>query len=283
LSYTKNQPEAVKANIAQTKKDTAKEIADKYNLSDRTIRRYGELAEEFDKLAETKPELFQQVKSGEKTLSEIQKEVKQEQIQKQKQEYSKKIEELAATSPEEKPYKIDIYTTNTKFRVVYADPPWSYNDKCIGGGVQSGGVELRHYNTMTITEISNLPVANIIEKDAVLFMWVTSPLLAECWPIISAWGFEYKTSFVWDKVKHNMGHYNSVRHELLLICGKGKSTPDTQKLYDSVQSIEKSDIHSEKPIEFMNIIDDLYTYGNRIELFARDTKKPGWYYWGNEV
>jgi ParB family chromosome partitioning protein len=71
LSYTKNQPEVVSDKLSDTKKDTAKEVADRYNLSDRTIVRYGKLAEEFDKLAETKPELFQQVKSGEKTLSEV--------------------------------------------------------------------------------------------------------------------------------------------------------------------------------------------------------------------
>ena len=54
-----------------------------------------------------------------------------------------------------------------------------------------------------------------------------------------------------------MGHYNSVRHEFLLIGGKGKSTPDVKKLVDSVISIERSDKHSEKPIEFIELIDNL--------------------------
>ncbi len=124
-------------------------------------------------------------------------------------------------------------------------------------------------------------VRDMAEDNAVLFMWVTSPLLEECFDVIRAWGFKYKTSFVWDKVRHNFGHYNSVRHELLLVCTRGSCTPDNLKLYDSVQTIERSDIHSEKPSEFRAIIEDLYEYGERLELFAR-ANTDGWEVWGNE-
>jgi len=99
---------------------------------------------------------------------------------------------------------------------------------------------------------------------------------------MQAWGYEYKTSYVWDKIKHNMGHYNSVRHEFLLIGGKGKSTPDEKKLFDSVVSIERTEKHSEKPEWFAEMIDTLYTHGNRIELFSRNSKRNGWNFWGNE-
>ena len=60
-------------------------------------------------------------------------------------------------------------------------------------------------------------VRDMADENAVLFLWVPSPMLKRCFAIIDAWGFDYKTHFVWDKVKHVMGHYNSVRHELLLI------------------------------------------------------------------
>lgn len=166
-----------------------------------------------------------------------------------------------------------------KYRIIYADPPWNYGDKRDG---RTTGAE-DHYTTMSINELCNLPVAKITENNAVLFLWVTSPLLEECFEVIKAWGFKYKTSFVWDKIKHNMGHYNSVRHELLLICTKGSCLPDNIKLYDSVQSIEKTE-HSKKPEEFRDIIDTIYTYGKRLELFARDKKDiRDWVFWGNEV
>jgi hypothetical protein len=92
--------------------------------------------------------------------------------------------------------------------------------------------------------ISDVPVKEWVENDAVLFLWVTSPILAEAFQIVTAWGFEYKASFVWDKIKHNMGHYNSVRHELLLICTRGSCQPDKQQLFDSVQSIERGKLSS---------------------------------------
>lgn len=171
-----------------------------------------------------------------------------------------------------------------KYRVWYADPPWPYNNAGVITDNDAYGRAARHYPTMSIAELCAMgaQVREMVEPNAVLFMWVTSPLLEECFDVIRAWGFEYKTSFVWDKVGHNFGHYNSVRHELLLVCARGSCTPDNKTLYDSVVSIEKSSIHSEKPAEFRRIIDDLYTWGNRIELFAR-CQANGWDVWGNEA
>lgn len=170
-----------------------------------------------------------------------------------------------------------------KYRVIYADPPWKYGDDGIIGETDHYGHTGRHYPSMTITELCEMgpKIKEIIERDAVLFLWITSPILEECFPVIRAWGFKYKTSFVWDKVRHNYGHYNSVRHELLLICTRGSCTPDNVKLFDSVQTIERSDTHSEKPRMFREIIDILYTHGKKIELFARENVK-GWESWGNE-
>jgi N6-adenosine-specific RNA methylase IME4 len=139
---------------------------------------------------------------------------------------------------------------------------------------------------MTVKEICDLEigdrkVAEIALDDAVLFLWVTSPILEESFEVIKAWGFKYKASFVWDKIKHNMGHYNSVRHEFLLICVRGSCQPDQNQLFDSVQSIERTE-HSAKPEEFRNIIQTLYPYGTRIELFARK-KTAGWEVFGNDI
>ena len=211
-----------------------------------------------DRLVNEHPDLAAQVETGEKTMSQVQRELK-------KQELSEK------TPP----------PPTGKYRVVYADPPWSYNDKCDAGSVQSGGAE-KHYPSMTIPELCAMQVIDIVEDNAVLFLWTTSPLLEETFPLIKAWGFKYKASFVWDKVKHNMGHYNSVRHEFLLVCTRGSCTPDVKKLFDSVQSIERTE-HSRKPDEFRDIIDTLYTTGKKIELFRRGDAPDGWNVWGNQA
>ncbi len=165
-----------------------------------------------------------------------------------------------------------------KYRIIYADPPWQYSDELIEGY----GAAEHHYPTMSLAELKELPVADWLEDDAVLFLWVTSPLLPEAESIINAWGFDYKASFVWDKVKHNYGHYNSVRHEFLLVATRGSCLPDTKKLHDSVVTLERSSRHSEKPAAFRHLIDKMYTEGKRLEMFARSQVK-GWDTWGDET
>lgn len=166
--------------------------------------------------------------------------------------------------------------TDGKYRVIYADPPWSYGNTM----PEYMGVQDHHYPLMTMQEICDLPVKDIAEDNAVLFLWVTSPILEDAFQVIKAWGFKYKASFVWDKVKHVMGHYNSVRHELLLVCVRGSCQPDVRQLFDSVYSEDRTE-HSKKPDYFRNVIDTIYPTGNRIELFARQ-KTKGWDIYGNE-
>lgn len=232
--------------------NTAKALADQHGVSERTIKSDGKRAEAIDKLALTAPEQAQAVLDGKKRFNEVRREIKLDSVKE------------AAALPD------------AKYRVIYADPPWKYGDQL----TEDYGPVKFHYPAMTIKELCALPVRQLCETDAVLFMWVTSPLLYEAAPIIESWGFTYKTSFVWDKIKHNMGHYNSVRHEFLLICTRGSCTPDVKQLFDSVQSIERTK-HSAKPEEFRTIIDTLYPHGKRIELFAR---KPAenWDVWGNQ-
>jgi N6-adenosine-specific RNA methylase IME4 len=270
-------PEFVLPMLAEQKPiDTRKELAKVANVSHGTLDKVKKIQ------AVATPEVKAQLSTGEVSINQIyqdiKKEEKQDAIREKKKEYKQRIEKVSNNE-----FKVDIFNNEKKFRVIYADPAWSYNDKCEGGGVQSGGVAMRHYDTMSVGEICSLPVNEISEKDSVLFLWVTSPLLEDAFTVIKSWGFKYKTSFVWDKVKHNMGHYNSVRHEFLLIATKGSCTPDNKTLYDSVQSIERNDNHSEKPIEFLNIIDDIYDYGNKLEMFCRNIKKDKWFGWGNEI
>lgn len=169
-----------------------------------------------------------------------------------------------------------------KYRVLLADPPWEYTMGEQHTHEAQETVLSSHYESMSLPELCALKVPSIAADDAVLFLWATSPTLKEALMLAEAWGFEYKASFIWDKVKHNVGYYNSVRHELLLICTRGSCLPDSPvKLVDSVQSIEREE-HSKKPEAFRQIIDRLYPTGPRIELFARRAAE-GWESWGNEV
>jgi N6-adenosine-specific RNA methylase IME4 len=170
----------------------------------------------------------------------------------------------------------DVPLPDGKYRVILADPPWQYGNT----STDNMGEQRDHYRTMTIDELCDMPVENMADDNAVLFLWVTSPILEDAFRVIHAWGFEYKASFVWDKVKHVMGHYNSVRHEFLLVCTRGACQPDERRLFDSVVTEERTE-HSRKPETFRTIIDTIYPYGNRVELFSRTTAE-GWDTHGNE-
>lgn len=168
-----------------------------------------------------------------------------------------------------------------KFRVFYADPPWEYTSGNQHATEEQETVIGSHYPSMTIQDLCDLDIKSMAAEDAVLFLWVTSPLLEESFQVVNAWGFKYKASMIWNKLKHNVGHYVSVRHEMVLICTKGSCKPDVPKLHGSVLSIERTE-HSRKPEEFRQIIDEIYPFGKRIELFARGAAHAGWETWGNE-
>ncbi len=93
-----------------------------------------------------------------------------------------------------------------KYEIIYADPPWSYNDT-LGGNAKMGAMP---YDTMTQDEINALPLKEITAKDCILFMWATMPKLQEALDTIRAWGFKYKTcAFCW--VKQNPTRGGGVR------------------------------------------------------------------------
>ena len=83
-----------------------------------------------------------------------------------------------------------------KYQIIYADPPWSYNDKMSGHSFS-----LDHeYETQSKDWIKTLPVQSICDKDCVLFLWVVSPMLDEGIETLKAWGFDYVTlAFCWVK------------------------------------------------------------------------------------
>ena len=248
------------------KHDTREEVAKELGWSS------GKVAQA-EYVKKNNPDNWEKAKSGDYSINKAYEETKK--VEKKKE----KKEELIQKKKEYEERINDDVFEEKEYRIIYADPPWKYNDKQDTPNL--GGAN-KHYDTMSIPELCDMKISEITEKDAVLFLWTTSPFLEDSFKIINSWGFKYKSSFVWDKVMHNMGHYNSVRHEFLLIATKGSCTPDEKKLFDSVQSIEKTRKHSEKPEKFREIIDTLYVYGNRIELFARK-KHDHWDVYGNEV
>jgi len=190
--------------------------------------------------------------------------------------------------------KINIYDTSKKYDIIYADPPWIYcdykNKKTALKNPNNNshkGVALK-YNLMSIEELKEIPVNKISTDNCVLFLWVTMPKLNECFEVIEAWGFTYKTvAFTWIKKNKNkdslfmgMGRWTRSNAELCLLATKGNPKRVSASIHSVV--ITKIEEHSKKPNEVRNRIVELCGNLPRIELFARDQIQE-WDCWGNEV
>lgn len=180
----------------------------------------------------------------------------------------------------------DIFNTDKKYSIIYADPPWAYkvwSDKGKGRSAES------HYPTMQKEDIQKLPIPKISAKDSVLFLWVTAPCIEEGFELIKHWGFTYKTiAFTWikqnkrtDGIFKGMGYYTRANAELCLLATRGKVLERKSKSVSSV-IVSHLEEHSKKPDETRDRITDLFGDIPRIELFARQHAE-GWDCWGNEV
>lgn len=175
---------------------------------------------------------------------------------------------------------------NTKlYSIIYADPAWSYNDKCHSGKRGAG----YKYTVTGTDEIAALPVAQIAAPDSTLFMWATFPMIADAFKVMAAWGFGYKTAaFVWVKTNKvnvetdffGMGNWTRANAEVCLLGVKGKP----KRINAGVRQVIRRPImgHSEKPPEVRERIVELMGDLPRIELFARSIT-PNWDCWGNEI
>lgn len=181
--------------------------------------------------------------------------------------------------------KVDIYNTEKKYSVIYADPPWHYDAWKNGKGIAEN-----HYNTMKIEEIIEMKdaIQKISDKNCVLFLWVTFPCLLEGLRTLHEWGFKYKTcGFTW--IKRNkvsdtwffgLGHWTRANAEICLIAMKGTIKRVSNKVSQIVDThIEE---HSRKPEIVRDRIVELVGDLPRIELFARKNA-DGWDCWGDEI
>lgn len=172
-----------------------------------------------------------------------------------------------------------------KYSIIYADPPWRYkvySQKGHGRSAES------HYPTMALEDIRALPVGTLAADDCVLFLWTTIPLLHDCFSVMRAWGFSYKTvAFVWikqnrksDSLFWGMGHWTRGNAEICLLATKGHPKRKSNRVHQFIISPLRG--HSQKPDEARNKIIELVGDLPRVELFARE-KADGWDAWGNEV
>jgi N6-adenosine-specific RNA methylase IME4 len=177
---------------------------------------------------------------------------------------------------------------NKKYGVIVADPEWRFEPWSRETGMDRAADN--HYPTSPTEEIAargtvalGLKALSIAADDCVLFLWATAPMIEAALEVMGAWGFDYKSQFVWIKHRVGTGYWNRNKHELLLIGTRGNipaPAPGTQ--WDSAIEAPAGK-HSAKPKCFLDMIDVYFPTLPKIELNRRGPPRPGWDAWGNEA
>jgi N6-adenosine-specific RNA methylase IME4 len=182
---------------------------------------------------------------------------------------------------------IDLFNTNEKYDLIYADPPWRQSR----GGKKavrpnSSGKEL-DYPVLSMDEIkSHLERATEITNDnAIMFLWTIDKYLFEAEEIAKSLGWKLHARMIWNKVNGIPAAF-TVRygHEYLLYMYKGKMLPVAKEERGKIHTVftEKATRHSKKPDKAYKIIEALYPNTKKLEMYARNIR-DGWDCWGNEV
>jgi N6-adenosine-specific RNA methylase IME4 len=168
----------------------------------------------------------------------------------------------------------ELVQKGEKFGTIYADPPWRYQNQ--GTRASTGN----HYaGDMSVDEICAMPIAELSAEKCHLHLWTTNAFLFECPKIFKAWGFEFKSSFVWVKPQMGIGNYWRNSHEIMLLAVKGGQTALSRAEMSWLEC--KRGQHSAKPDAVRHSIERL-SPGPFLELFGRK-KVEGWTVFGNQI
>lgn len=164
-----------------------------------------------------------------------------------------------------------------KYSVIYARPPWKYSRQ----HPPEFSTKEENYQTfhtlMSLDEILAFPIENFAEKDCILFLWATTPMLPEAIKVTNAWGFVYKTLFTWEKTNDGcMGYWFKTCTEHIIIATKGSVKAFGSNIRNCYH--EPQYRNGRKPEYFYHLIEKLAKGAKKIELFAKRQRK-GWDVW----
>lgn len=186
------------------------------------------------------------------------------------------------------------------YRTIVADPPWVQDRGPAFGGRANDTRTAREvgtttattsgalsYPTLSVAQISALPVAGFSAADAHLYLWVTNRYVTDGPVIARAWGFEPITLLTWCKPPMGMGLGGAFVQttEHVWFCRRGREVrtarADSSWWQWRRPSEGRARKHSAKPDAFFDVVESV-SPAPRLELFAR-RRRLGWDAWGNEV
>jgi ParB/RepB/Spo0J family partition protein len=245
----------------------------KVKVLDEIARTCLDRGDELDALAQLdgaeQKALAERAKAGEKVSAKT----RVKQIRRQERETELAEKTVAAATA--------LGQAGRRYGVIVADPEWRFEPYSQATGMDRAADN--HYPTSTTDVIAARPVQGLAADDCVLFLWATVPMLREALRILEAWGFEYRSHMVWDKVRTGTGYWFRNRHELLLVGVRGNPpAPALGEQSESLLTIARGK-HSAKPEQFLALIERYFPTMPKIELNRRGPPRQGWDAWGNEV
>lgn len=174
-----------------------------------------------------------------------------------------------------------------KYKTILADPPWQFQNRT--GKVAPEHKRLNRYSTLSLDEICDLPVEDVADETAHLYLWVPNALLPDGLRVMEEWGFQYKSNIIWHKIRKDggsdgrgVGFYFRNVTEVLLFGVRGKNARTLAPGRSQVNMIQsRKREHSRKPDEQYELIESC-SHGAYLELFSRGVRE-NWTVWGNQA
>jgi N6-adenosine-specific RNA methylase IME4 len=174
-----------------------------------------------------------------------------------------------------------------RYRTIVADPPWEIEARLSAGGRRARSTEVP-YEFMPVDEIAALPVTDLAEDDAHLYLWATRRMFREgdAAEVARAWGFRPVGEIIWGLRNPGMGTRALANdHEPILVAVRGSlpfeaSEPMGVHFWRQPYAKGGGKIHSAKPDAFLDHV-EAWSPGPYLELFARRARF-GWSYAGDQ-
>ena len=171
--------------------------------------------------------------------------------------------------------------SRSKFKTIVADPPWAYKNRMRGNMTRGEmrAVAFNEYPTMSLEEICAMPVRELAEDDAHLYLWTTQLFLRDSYRVLDAWGFRQAAVLVWAKPPKGVCGTYVCSVEFCIFGRRGNLQHKRRQLGTCYQWPRSA--HSAKPEAFIDMVESV-SPGPYLELFAR-RNRLGWATWGNEA
>ncbi len=172
------------------------------------------------------------------------------------------------------------------YRTIVADPPWHIR-RLESPGAKAFGTNQRPlrsvvlpYETMSVQELSALPVANWAEPDAHLYLWTINAYIEQSYAIVRAWGFRPSALLTWAKAPMGLGPGGAFSQTTEFVMFARRGSLQANSRVDTTWWSWKRGRHSAKPESFYDLVERV-SPGPYLEMFARRARF-GWDYWGDE-